>query len=107
MSKKIISVLWVLAGLVAVVLLVATIGLAVKARDQADRGVTAYLTSGSKLVILLKQPSQAGIVAAIVERGTAVAIVDAITESDQTWYHVKAGTDSGWVQAEYISLSPP
>lgn len=108
MSKKVLSGLWILTGLAALVLLVTTIGLAVKAQAQADQPITVYLTGKGLVVQLREQPDQMSRVVAILERGTVVTVTDSVTEGDQTWYHVqKAETSSGWVKAEYVSLSPP
>jgi SH3-like domain-containing protein len=86
----------------------ATIGLAAKARAQADQLITVYLTGKGFVVQLREQPDQMSRVVAILERGTAVTVTDSFTEGDQTWYHVqKAETSFGWVKAEYVSLSPP
>jgi hypothetical protein len=107
MSKKTLSALWVITALVALVLMVATIGLASKARAKAVLNSEVYLNRRSSLNVLHDQPDRFSRIIATLKRGTTVIVRDSTTEDGQTWYYVEARTASGWVEAEYISSSPP
>ena len=107
MSKKTLSTLWIITGLVTVVLLAATIGLASKARAKAILNSEVYLNRMSSLNVLHDQPDRFSRIIATLKRGTAVIVRDSVTKDGQTWYYVEARTASGWVEAEYVSLEPP
>ncbi len=107
MSKKTLSTLWGITGLVALVLLAATIGLASKARAKAILNSEVYLSRTSSLNVLHDQPDRFSRIIATLKRGTAVIVRDSATKDGQKWYHVEARTASGWVEAEYVSREPP
>jgi len=107
MSKKTLSTLWIITGLVALVLLAATVGLASKARAKAVLNSEVYLNRTSNLNVLYDQPHRFSRIIATLKRGTAVVVRDSATEDGQTWYYVEARTASGWVEAEYVSRVPP
>jgi len=107
MSKKTLSILWIITGLVAVVLMATTIRLAAKARAKAILNSEVYLSRTSSLNVLHDQPDRFSRVVATLKRGTAVIVRDSTTEDGQTWYYVEARTASGWVEAEYVSREPP
>lgn len=107
MSKRVLLSLWILAGVVALILLGATIGLIFKAKTQVSQGVTARLTGDSSLFHLREQPDSTSRIIAMLERGTAVTVTNSVTKNDQTWYWVEAGDRSGWIQAQYVRLDAP
>ena len=107
MSKKTLSTLWIITGLVALVLMAATIGLASKARAKAILNSEVYLSRTSSLNVLHDQPDRFSRIIATFKRGTAVIVRDSVAKDGQTWYYVEARTASGWVQAEYVSPNPP
>jgi uncharacterized protein YgiM (DUF1202 family) len=107
MSKKTLSTLWIITGLVALVLLAATIGLASKARAKAILNSEVYLSRTNSLNVLRDQPDRFSRIIATLKRGTAVTVRDSVTRDGQTWYYVEARTASGWVEAEYVSREPP
>ena len=107
MSKKTLSTLWIITGLVTVALLAATIGLASKSRAKAILNSEVYLSRTSSLNVLYDQPDRFSRVIATLKRGTAVIVRDAATEDGQTWYYVEARTASGWVEAQFVSRVPP
>jgi len=88
MSKKTLSILWIITGLVALVLLAATMGLASKARARAILNSEVYLNRMSSLNVLHDQPDRFSRVIATLKRGTAVIVRDSATEDGQTWYYV-------------------
>ena len=108
MSRRTLSRLWIAAGLVALLLGVATIGLASRARVKAILGSTVYLTGEDRFIQVRAQPSQTAPVAAVLGHGTPVNVTDATTAGGQTWYHVSRGERrTGWVQAQHTSRSSP
>jgi len=107
MSKRTLSTLWIITGLVALVLMAATIGLASKARAKAILNSTVYLNRTSSLNVLHDQPDRFSRIIATFKRGTPVTVRDSVAKDGQTWYHVEARTASGWVEAEYVSSDPP
>ncbi|MBC8264881.1 MAG: SH3 domain-containing protein [Anaerolineales bacterium] len=107
MSKKTLSTLWIITGLVALILAAATIGLAAKARTKAILNSTVYLNRTSSLNVLHDQPDRFSRIIATLKRGTAVTVRDFAAKDGQTWYYVEASTASGWVEAEYVSLNSP
>ena len=107
MSKKTLSTLWIITGLVALILVTATMGLASRARAKAILNSEVYLSRTSSLNVLHDQPDLFSRVIATFKRGTAVIVRDSVAKDGQTWYHVEARTASGWVEAEYVSPNPP
>ncbi len=107
MSKKTLSTLWIITGLVALVLMAATIGLASKARAKAVLNSEVYLSRRSSLNVLHNQPDRFSRIIATFKRGTAVIVRDSTAKDGQTWYYVEARTARGWVEAEYVSSNPP
>ena len=107
MSKKTLSTLWVITGLVALVLAATTIGLAAKARTKAILNSEVYLNRKSSLNVLHAQPDRFSRIIATLKRGMAVTVRGYVTKDGQTWYYVEARTASGWVEANYVSPNPP
>ena len=107
MSKRIYMILWIFAALIAVLLLAVTAGLTIKARAQADSSITVYVGGKSRLVHLRKEPDSISRIMGMLERGTAVAVIDSAIKNRQTWYHIETESASGWIQAQYISLNRP
>lgn len=108
MSRRTLTTLWIITGLVALALLAATIGLARRASTQAVVNSTVYLTSGSVSVGLHEQPNQESPVIAVLVRDSAVTVMAIANEGGRTWYYVQKGTMTpGWVSAENIRLHAP
>jgi uncharacterized protein YgiM (DUF1202 family) len=107
MSKGMLRGLWLLAALVALGLLALTIALAVQASAQAARERSATLVGRSKVVVLRQEPKRGSGVAGIVDRGTAVELIDSDVRSDGAWYRVRTDAVSGWVEADDLALTPP
>jgi len=106
-SEKIFSRLWMVTGLGALVLVVATIGLGVKARSQANQTVTVYTVDKNIVISLYAEPSMASRIVTVLERGEPLAVTDYTNRGDQTWYHVNTKTGSGWIHANHLSLNSP
>jgi hypothetical protein len=107
MSQRTLSILWKLTGLVAFVLLLTTVGLAMKAGASDDIALTGYVAGSGSSVYLRAQPSVESRIITILERDTAVSITNTRSRDNQTWYYVKVETEAGWIPAENISLDPP
>jgi len=106
-SKKLFSRLWILTGLVALVLLVATVSLASRAISQTDQTVTVYLTGSGRLFQLYEEPDRLARIRSVLDYGTAVDVVDSTEDGDQLWYYVEVEDKKGWIPAESVSLKPP
>lgn len=107
MSKWVLRGLWILAAFVALGLLAVTIALGAQASDRAAQEKKVYLAGLSKVVVLREEPDQMSSVAGVIERGTAVELLDSKIEGGQAWYQVRTDVVSGWVRADDVSLSPP
>jgi uncharacterized protein YgiM (DUF1202 family) len=108
MSGKIRTLLWVLAGVVAVVLAVATFRLAARARGQNILSQTVYVTAQRGAVGLRTEPDEDAPVVAALVRGSAVTIIEVSTQGTQTWYRIQKGSmKPGWVPADFVSRNPP
>ncbi|MBE9524233.1 MAG: SH3 domain-containing protein [Chloroflexi bacterium] len=111
MLKKVITVSWIITGVVAFFLLAWTISVAVQAvagNNNNPQNVSAYLTSNHPMVILLQEPDPRGIVATILTSGTPITATETSQRSGLTWFKVESDKNiSGWVQAEFITLEQP
>jgi len=107
MSKKFVSRLWILTGLVALVLLGVTVSLTSRATSQANQTVMVYLTGGGRVFQLYEEPDRLARVRSVLDYGTAVQVVDSTKDGDQLWYYVEVEDKSGWIPATAISLDPP
>ncbi|MGD8625801.1 MAG: SH3 domain-containing protein [Anaerolineae bacterium] len=107
-SKKTLTILWIVTGLVALVLALVTVRLAARATSQAVFGSTAYLAGRRNAIRLRESPDAAAPVTAILVRGSAVTILDTTVEGEQPWYLIQKGdTTPGWVSGEFLSQDPP
>jgi hypothetical protein len=105
--KGTLRALWILAGLTALILMIATIGLAIRNIKVADIGTSAYLVSRMQLIHLHESPNIYSSEVAILESGTHVRIVKSEFTDNRTWYFIQADTGEGWVDSTYVSLTPP
>jgi len=107
-SRKIGRGLWLLAGLVTMLLLAATVGLADRSRTQAIVGESLYLVDRGGAVKLYQAPSQDSETVAALVRGSQVIVLGLIEKEDQTWYLVQKGEmTAGWIPASGASRDPP
>lgn len=107
MSQKTISTLWLLTGFAVLILLIATIGLTIKARNTAVVEVTAYISGSKPSAYLRQSPSEHSKILTIIKRGTAISINYASMENEENWYHIYYEDQNGWIPADQISLAPP
>ena len=101
LSDRTISRLWLITAIVFLLLLVATIGLAVQARNQPVVGVEARVY---RRVFLREEPVGVGRIDAVLRPGTAVVITDAIDQSGAKWYQIEVGEQQGWIPANTVNL---
>ncbi len=106
-EKKIPSIVWVVTGIAAMVLLGFTIVLGVKASGQAGLGLEIYLTSPVGLIHIHEDPSVYSPTVGIVENGTSAIIRRRQHVGDVVWYFVEVETTSGWVDETRLSAEPP
>jgi hypothetical protein len=107
MNSKRMRILWWLTGLMALILLLATVALFVRADHIEESGILAYVTRSQAAPFLREQPGNDGAVLMVLEYGSAVRISDSETRSNQDWYYVETGEASGWLLASLISFEPP
>lgn len=101
LSEKTISRLWFLTAIVILLLLVATIGLAVQARSQLVVGVDALV---QRRVFLRDEPVGVGRIDAVLRPGTLVTITDSEQQGSSTWYQIEVGELAGWIPANTVSI---
>ena len=101
LADKTISRLWRITAVVFLLLVVVTIGLAVRARNQPVAGVEAQVY---RRVFLREEPVGVGRIDAVLRPGTAVTITDAIEQSGSTWYQIEVGERQGWIPANTVNL---
>ncbi len=108
MSKRTLTTLWIVTGLVALVLAALTIRLAARARNQIVVNSTVYLVGEGVSVGLHEGPDPASPIIAVLVRGSAVTVLDFATEGGQMWYYIqKEAMTPGWVPAEHVRRSSP
>ena len=90
LSNKTISRLWLITLLVVLLLLLATIGLAVQARNQPVIGVEAEI---NKRFFMREGPQGVARISAVLRQGTAVTIIDSVQQAA-----VKQVLESAWFQ---------
>ena len=91
----------------ALILLLATISLAVKSRSSADVEVSAYIARSSSSVYLRERPGDASKIVKVVRPGTPLLIKNNRTQDGQDWYFIEIEDQTGWIPAEDVSLTPP
>jgi len=107
MSIKRIKRLWWFTGLLALILLLVTVALFVRAGQVEDKGILAYVAGSSAAPFLRTQPGNDGAILMVLEVGSPVRITDSATRNNQNWYHVNIGERSGWLLASLITLDSP
>jgi uncharacterized protein YgiM (DUF1202 family) len=105
MTHKSLRTLWILTGLVALVLLVATVALVFQAQAVQELRVPARITSASTPVYLRDYPSATQRILTLLNPGTQVIVVDAAARDGRNWYQVEVDEQIGWVPAANVQLS--
>ena len=107
MSSKLRTILWSLTGLLALFLLLATVGLIIKAQSVEDIGLVVYVTGSRGSAYLRAQPSKESKVVTVLRKGDPVMVKNARTVDDDDWYYVQTDHKAGWLLAENTSLDKP
>lgn len=93
--------LWQITLIVTLLLLVATIGLAVQAQNQPVIGVDAQVNSR----FYLRDAPQGGAqVITVLRGGTAVTIIDSTEQGKSIWYQIEIGEQVGWLPSTAVTL---
>jgi hypothetical protein len=107
-STRIEKVLWVLAGIAALLLLTATVQLVARTRSQGIVGETVYLVGQTGAIRLHESPAQDSKVIAALVRGSPVTVLGLSQEEGQAWYLVQKGEMTpGWVPAYEVTRETP
>jgi hypothetical protein len=107
-SKKWHRVLWLVTGLVALLLLVATLRLATRAQSERILGQTVYLISRGSAAMLHQEPDPGSPVVGALVHGSTVVVLDQASQGGETWYLVhKSNMAPGWIPAANVSRDPP
>ena len=101
MSDKTIARLWKITLLLVLLLLVATIGLAVQARSQPVSGVEAQL---NKRFFMREGPEGVARISAVLRQGTLVTITDSVQRGSTIWYQIEIGELTGWVPSDAVTI---
>jgi hypothetical protein len=101
LSDKTISRLWLITVIAILLLLVATIGLALQARNQPVVGVEAIV---QRRVFMRDEAVGVGRIDAVLRPGTVVMISDAVQQSGTTWYQIEVGEFVGWIPSNTVTL---
>ena len=104
-SSLSLNTLWRVTAGVAVLLIVMTFLVAVKARKITSNGFTGYISGQSAIVYLRSQPTNTSQTIAILNPGTPVFVDHSTTREDLTWYHVKTENGNGWIPETDLSLT--
>lgn len=105
MSKKTLTRLWMVTGLVALFLVVATILVATRAKHAGMRDERVFVTSSDGWISVYEQPDRESTVVVTLANGSSVLIVDYTISRGRTWFLVsRSGAEPGWVLARDISL---
>jgi hypothetical protein len=107
MTSKTLSYLWKLTWIAALILLLATVGLILKAKAAAQAEVVVFVTSPSNSAYLRAKSDGSSKILTILENGTPVLVKNTRSVAGEDWYYVQTETHSGWLPFENISLEAP
>jgi len=97
MQNKTVANLWIITGIVALGLLIATFILAYKASNLPDTGLYGTLSSSNPTIYLRAEPSGNSKIVTILERGMRVYVIDAVADQSVRWMKIESGHFSGWI----------
>ena len=101
MSNKTASTLWTVTGLIALLLLIATIGLTVRAQTQPVVGVEAQVNG--RFYLRDAPYGGAGIITAL-RGGTAVTLIDSEQQGQTLWYQIEFNQQTGWMPSNALDI---
>lgn len=104
-GRRTTTILWRLTAVAALLLLGATILLAVRASRQSITGTEARISMQSRSVYLRSQPQGGSQIVSALYRGTPVTIIGKASQGYTTWYKVEAGDVTGWLPEPLLDLN--
>ena len=104
---KRLTILWIITGLAAVILLVFTLNLRSRALTQEAAGFTGRITGLNSAVYLYEQPSTTSRIVTILDLGATVHVSDSDSDGSTEWYYVDSEGAAGWLPASRVSHDPP
>lgn len=107
MSHNTYRIYWIITGICSLILLGATIVLALRTRTISSVGVTGYITTSDQSPYLRSTPSSNSHILTILESGNQVSVIDSLDRNNSTWLEIQTDEYTGWIQAEYVSHEPP
>lgn len=96
--------LWVVTGLVAVALLIATLGLAARAQTTPAGPTTAVLTSSGTPIYLRADPGLSARILAVLAPGTEVDVHPADGDPTPSWQRITVDGRTGWVPTSNVVM---
>ena len=107
-SIKITKILWILAGITALGLTVASVRFMVLTNESEDLiGKRVFIAGNQQLSLLRDSARTNAQVVAIIERGASVTITQVDSDGVRPWVYVESEAGSGWIEAAALSESPP
>ena len=104
MTQKAISRLWTLTGIAALLLLIATAALALRADDLAGAGYQGTLSGTGGPVLVREGPSGLHPITTILPDGTAVFVTESLEAEGRVWVRVETEAIEGWVPLESVRI---
>ena len=107
-SIKITKILWILAGITALGLTVASVRFMVLTNESEDLiGKRVFIAGNQQLSLLRDSARTNAQVVAIIERGASVTITQVDSDGVRPWVYVESEVGSGWIEAAALSERPP
>jgi uncharacterized protein YgiM (DUF1202 family) len=101
------KLLWKITVSAAVVLLIFTLLLIIKAQNINSTGFIGYIGSPNSTVYLRSQPDEFSRTIAILNPGTEVYVSHSTSRDGSTWYHIRTDNGAGWIPESNLSLTQP
>ena len=106
MSRKTISRLWYLTGILALLLLIGTASLAARGADLDDVGFDAALNRSGGPVVVREGPTGLDPIVSIRPQGSGVFVVGATESEGRNWILIRVDEIEGWVPADEVRIPP-
>ena len=107
MRKQHYSILWMITGLVAIGLIIATIVVVYQEFTLPQVVYKAKLTSPNASIYLRAEPSANSSIVTILKRESKVYVIDTVTRQDGRWMKIEFRHYSGWVPDNYLVFESP
>ena len=106
MSRNTIARLWIITGVAALALVIASIALTARASDLSNSGYNATLSGIGGPVLVRQGPTGLDPIISILPQGSPVFVVEEIEEGGRRWARIETEALSGWVAAEAVRPVP-